>query len=357
MDARRLAHNYAESSQRVVRRLRRASRRVLDRTRPYQQAADAVLVKDELSPSAAFEMNGFCVLRQLFDADDLERIESDLVKEYGTDEFDKHLTACDAANRVSTVSQLVFDSKLLGGVRSALGNDVRFLQTSGMQANNDFVSWHRDSACRQVGGPDWDESADRYIVAKSILYVRGTNTTLAVFPGSHVTEVTMDHMRQMDDAGQATVVEASETANRRYTEDEMSRPMVLCAKAGDVVIFDQRMYHRGGRFDEESKAVLTNKRQCQRGAEKLTLSWVFGAPNSHSERHYSYFRYARRDLSYRPINEELRGRLIDAGLYLGEANYFHEHPDEVDAIWLRKPETRDDLKRKFAVATVDSTIS
>jgi hypothetical protein len=90
------------------------------------------------------------------------------VNEYGTEEFDKHLTAADADNSVSTVAGLVLDPKLLAGARSALGPDLRFLQTSGMQANNDFVSWHRYSACRRVGTQDWDDSTDRYVVAKTI---------------------------------------------------------------------------------------------------------------------------------------------------------------------------------------------
>jgi hypothetical protein len=176
-----------------------------------------------------------------------------------------------------------------------------------------------------------------------------------VYPGSHKTGVTIDHMRATEEAGQATVVESHETANRRYSDDELSRPLVLCAKAGDVVVFDQRIDRRGGRFDDETKSVLTNNQQCQRGADKLTLSSVFGAPNSHSERHQSNFRYARRDLICGPINSDFRSQLVDANLYLNEEDYFLTHLDELDSVWLRKPETRDGLKNEFARSAAEAT--
>lgn len=334
----------------TARRGVRKARVVLDGLRQRRRATSDARTDDVISPADSLRDNGFCVFRRALPASALLEIERDLALDLGSEDFDSHLVACDAANKVPTVGRLMFDDRIQGRVREALGAEVRFLQVSGMQANNDFVSWHRDSACRTVGGPDWDESEARYAIAKAILYVRGSNTTLAVYRRSHVEEIEMNRLQELDRAGRATVVRSDENANRTFSAREADRPIVICLDAGDLILFDQRLYHRGGRFDATNDEVVIEKRACQQGPAKLTLSWVFGAPNRHSERYYSYFRYARTDLTYAPIDPALSARLRSDGLYLPEDNYFRTHAEELDHVWLRQPAALPRLKEEFAAS-------
>ncbi len=65
--------------------------------------------------------------------------------------------------------------------------------------------------------------------------------------------------------------------------------------ARDLFVFDERMYHAGRR-------VADGKVTGYRQAAKFTLSLVFGRDNHHSERLYSYFRYARREVHYKDFS-------------------------------------------------------
>jgi len=85
---------------------------------------------------------------------------------------------------------------------------------------------------------------------------------------------------------------------------------------------------------------------------------VFGADNRHSERMYSYFRYARRELGYRDVNEDLRQQLADHGLVLsnGWGNYYEQFPEDLRHAYLRDPNTLEPLIEEFSMAGASLTL-
>ena len=107
-------------------------------------------------------------------------------------------------------------------------------------------------------------------------------------------------------------------------------------------MFDQRLYHSGRRVDD---GAVTKERD----APKFTLSLVFGLDNMHSTRFFSYFRYARRELGYKPLPPTYVDRLREHDLLLshGLGNYYAQHPEEIRLASLRNPDEMDTLVEDF----------
>ena len=152
--------------------------------------------------------------------------------------------------------------------------------------------------------------------------------------GSHQSPIAMDaaRVKAIEAAGGQIVLDAGEQPNQRFTAAEKKLPLAWKAEVGDVLVFDERMYHAGRRVD--GGRVTAN-----REAAKFTLSLVFGADNHHSERMYSYFRYARKELSYRELPADFRAELDDRGLVLsqGWANFYRQQPQELRHVHLPDP--------------------
>ena len=243
---------------------------------------------------------------------------------------------------------MLFDPRVLAAVRSAIGADARFLQVSDLHYLHDTAGWHRDSVHRAhdaSDAPDWSDG--QFAVMKAILYLESDNAAMGIMCGSHLSPLEMDRdlVKSIEHRSGHLVIEPPADANRTFTAVQKSIPMAWKAEAGDVLVFDERMYHAGRRVTD---GKVTGYRQ----AAKLTLSLVFGPDNHHSERLYSYFRYARRELHYKDFPADYRQALEDQDLILraGLGNYYERCPDELRMAHLRHPETMDSLVAEFARA-------
>lgn len=286
--------------------------------------------------------NGFYVVRGLFERDECARIAAILRAQCPTN--GGSFTSIDASNRHEVVRDLLFDQRVVHAVEAGLGTAPKFLQASDLQIDHDHTRWHRDSAYRDPSGLDWDEATTPYRVVKIIVYLESDTAGLAVQPGSHAsatdTHEAITARLQGDPA--SVIIGPRDEANRRYSASEREHAVVLCAGVGDAIVFDERLLHRGRRVDE---GRITN----EKSGRKLTVSWVLGADNVHSERFYSYFRYARPDLVFKEMAPALRTRLTAAGLSLrnGYGNHYEANPDTLRGVWLRRPGDIDDLVERF----------
>ncbi len=304
---------------------------------------------ERLTPADALRENGFVVFRSLFPPAECAGLAAQFKRDAGITEGER-FTRVDATNRVPSTRQVLFDGKLLGAVRSALDGDVRFMQVSDLHYLHDTVSWHRDSVHRardNSQAADWSDEGGRFGVVKAILYLESSNAAMGLIPGSHASPTVMHRARTaiVEKRHAQLVVDVDDEPNRRYTAAERRRPLAWKSMPGDVLVFDQRTYHAGRRVDG-------GRVSGDRAGAKFTLSLVFGLDNMHSERLYSYFRYARRELGYADPAPELRAELERHDLMLssGMTNYYEQHPEELRLASLRKPETMDELVATFARA-------
>ena len=307
-------------------------------------ASRPVIVLDHAS---ALADNGFTVFPGLFSATECAELATALKGQAGIRESVK-FTKVDATNCFETARELLLEGRILEAVRESIGPDVRFLQVSDLHYQHDTAGWHRDSVHRAADAsdaPDWSDPGTPYRVVKAILYLEAENSAMGIMAGSHRSAREMDHaaVERIEAADGQMVIDAGAEPNRRLSEAQKRVPLAWRAQVGDVLVFDERMYHAGRRV--ENGRVTAN-----REAPKFTLSLVFGSDNHHSERLYSYFRFARKELPYRDLPPALRAVLADRGLVLsqGWANFYRRHPQELRHVHLRDQAELEPLIARFS---------
>jgi Phytanoyl-CoA dioxygenase (PhyH) len=305
---------------------------------------------DPLSHAEALRENGFTVFRHLFPPEECARLAAQFKAEAGIQPGTR-FTRVDSTNHYESTRQVLFDERVLNAVRDSIGAKARFLQVSDLHYLHDTAAWHRDSVHRAPDAseaPDWtDLEGGQFGVVKAILYLESDNAAMGIMCGSHLSPIEMDRafVRRIENAGGQLVIDADNEPNQRFTEEEKKIPMAWRALPGDVLVFDERLYHNGRR-------VENGKVNANRTAPKFCLSLVFGADNRHSERMYSYFRYARRELAYRDLSENFRRELADRGLVLsnGWGNYYEQFPQDLRHAFLTDPDTLEPLIEEFSMA-------
>ena len=322
---------------------------------PKQAAAPAPAPKpprkvEPIRHAEALRENGFTVFRGLFPPEECARLTAQMKAEAGI-QPGRPFTKVDAMNYYESTRQVLFDERVLNAVRDSIGAEARFLQVSDLHYFHDAENWHRDSVHRAPDSseaPDWsDLEGGDFGVVKAILYMESDNAAMGIMCGSHRSPIEMDHeyVKKIEAAGGQLIIDADDEPNQRFTEEEKKIPMAWRALPGDVLVFDERLYHIGRR-------VENGKVNQHREAPKFCLSMVFGADNRHSERLYSYFRYARRELGYKDVNDDLGQQLADRGLVLsnGWDNYYEQFPQDLRHAYLRDPDTLEPLIEEFSMA-------
>jgi hypothetical protein len=289
------------------------------------------------------------VFRDVFATEECARLAAEMKREAGITEGE-HFTRVDAIRRFDSCRQVLFDERILGAVRQVIGCACRFLQVSDLHYRHDTANWHRDSVHRAVdasAAPDWRSDQGEYGVVKAIVYLESQNAAMGVIAGSQLSPIAvdLDRIRRIERQGGHVLVGPHDEPNRRFSAAERARPVVWLAGVGDLLVFDERMFHCGRRVD----GTLVSRHN---DAAKFTLSLVFGADNEHSQRLYSYFRYARRELHYGNLPPDLRRALAERDLVLstGWGNYYEQHPDDIRLAFLRDPEKVDELVAQFSRA-------
>lgn len=297
-----------------------------------------------LNPHDALRQNGFTVFRGLIPGEECSRLADRMKSEAGVEPGVEY-TRVDATNKFASTRDVLFDPRVLDAVRSAIGAEARFLQVSDLHYLHDTAGWHRDSVHRSrdsSDAPDWSDGT--FAVVKAILYLESDNAAMGIMCGSHLSPLEMDRdlVKSIEHRGGQLVIEPPADPNRSFNDVQKMIPLAWKAEAGDLLVFDERMYHAGRRVES---GKVTGYRQ----AAKLTLSLVFGPDNHHSQRLYSYFRYARRELHYKDFAPEYRRALEEHGLILraGLGDYYERCPEELRMAHLRHPETMDALVSQF----------
>jgi ectoine hydroxylase-related dioxygenase (phytanoyl-CoA dioxygenase family) len=304
-----------------------------------------------LAPTTALRENGFYVFSELFSPAECADLERKLKSEAGIEGAQKY-TKVDVANTFQGARDILFEGRILDAVQSALGEQPRFLQVGDLHYLHDTAGWHRDSVHRAFDSsqaPDWRESQVPFGVVKAILYMESDNAAMGMMAGSHLTPIEMDHahVKSVEEAGGQLVIDAGQDPNIRLSDEQKRVPLAWRARVGDVLVFDERMYHCGRRIDN---GVVTKNRE----AGKFTLSLVFGRDNQHSQRMYSYFRYVRQELPYRDFAPAVAAELAERDLVLsaGWGNYYREQPDDLRHVYLPDPARLPSLIEEFSTPVV-----
>lgn len=261
---------------------------------------------------AAFERDGYHLIRPLFSADEAaawrDRINAtfDIPKEPAAASriAGATHTLADGVTMREEFWPTIFNERLLATVRSLIGDDIRYTQHSDLHINLPGGRWHRDSACRDFGvGEDWDETEETYRVVRIAIYLSdhdSSSSSLVVLPGSNRHESRLARREYI-------VWNKLRSFLRKHGRNDLlphwffSAPRrVIRTQPGDCVIFDQRLMHAGG---------------VVRGRDpKYAIYLSYGVDNQHSRNHRAFF--LDRPTYSRDLPAALREKLDSAGLLL-----------------------------------------
>lgn len=254
----------------------------------------------------AYHRDGFVVVRGLLEVEEAVELRRRLVEHSGVTDADfddvedgvpRKWTAPAGVAQVPAFQHLLFDERLVGLAREVLGPDAVYLHHNDLHAGYSSPGWHRDNVHRTFGaGEDWDESNTPYRCARIALYLQThaeSGFKFGLIPGSHRHESRL--VRWERQAPRFSTV-------RRMVMGQslaFARARWIATEPGDVVIFDHRVLHCGGRTQ----------------GPKYSIYLGAGVQNDHFNRHWSYYRDLRSDLAYPSVPDVLRERLRTDGLW------------------------------------------
>lgn len=188
-------------------------------------------------------------------------------------------TLPDGVTKTPKFWPLIFNERLVGTIRTLLGDDIRYTQHSDLHINLGAGKFHRDSAYRDYGiGPDWDESEAPYRVVRVAIYLSDytdSGSSLLILPETHRRESRLNKL-------ELRMWSELRTRWRRHFDTNampqwaltMKRKMIR-HKAGDCAVFDQRLVHAGGAVHGPMP--------------KYAIYLSYGFNNRHTRNHHDYY--------------------------------------------------------------------
>lgn len=263
-----------------------------------------------------FESKGFVVLKGIINENLCNQYISSLTKVGETKKNDTW-TIPDGVVQNEFFWSIIFNHEVLREVRNVLGSEIKFLQHNDLHYGYSSFAWHRDSINRTYSEklPDWSEENEKYSIVRCGFYFQPleNNFELGVVPGSHKPDSCISKKEFLEyDKYLSTYFNAKVKIGLKDVLKEKAE--WIKTSPGDCVIFDPRLIHTGGEFQ----------------ATKYSIFSAYGVPNSHLNRHYTYYRHLRYDLEYKTFPEKLKLLLIENGLYLDEKKYF----ENIDGAWV-----------------------
>ncbi len=264
---------------------------------------------------------GFVVVKGLLSEEEVEHYRGMIIEMSGKDpetfkssgrgEAGWNLT--DGVSKTEAFWPLIDHEGLLGHLAELLGDEVKYLQHSDLQAGFSAVSWHRDNVHRTYGvGRDWEEDdEDPYDLVRVGIYLQSheeSNFSLGFIPGSHrftgegsSFQRTMNEWKFKAMGGLAWIGPTFQnlTPGAEWVPTD----------PGDCIIFDPRILHSGSYIE----------------ALKLSMFVGYGVPSQHFADLQNYYRHVRPELGYEPFSDELVA-------YLRERDLFAEGIEDTDEI-------------------------
>ena len=239
------------------------------------------------------------IINKLFNFSNKDLLMADVIKTYAL---------ADGVTKNSGFWPLIINDYLTGFVSELLRGDIKYTQHSDIHLNLGGGRYHRDGRCREFGiGSDWDEHDEPYSLVRIGFYLsdfKDTKSSVILLPGSHKKESMITRYEYIFWNKLRSFFRKFGANNWLPHIFLTSRKVVHKSKAGDCVIFDQRLLHAGG-------CLLKTKKP------KYAIFTSYGLNNYHSYNHVDYYYNERNDLDYlESLPKDLHDKLKSHGLLL-----------------------------------------
>ena len=179
-----------------------------------------------------FKKNGFFILKKFFSTAQITKFRLDALNYFNQQDnhFVYHNCGKIVPNAFEYIPQIreVMNPDLIRIVKDLIG-EVKYVFHSDLHYNM-FNNWHRDLSSNYIDGFDNEDIFNKARIYKIGIYLQdhsNNNQGLSLIPSSHNT----------------------------FNEGDFLEPITIHSTVGDVVIFDQRIMHKGFYLNEDEKNI------------------------------------------------------------------------------------------------------
>ncbi len=184
----------------------------------------------------------------------------------------------DVFSRYPEVRWLLFHAPALVVLRGLLGDDFVVLREAAAHFDA-FTRWHKDTTSLEAAGHTFHRAPD-FRMVQATFYLQDNTPRhgggLDVHPGSHLTPDPF--VEAMKGYRPETRVERLWHRVFPTPDRELPRGVTLPSRAGDMIVFDFRITHRG----------TPARRKAPRGQEKMAVFVACSRRNGHVEAYHRF---------------------------------------------------------------------
>lgn len=268
-----------------------------------------------MSPKNDFTKNGFTIFKKVLTKEEREHYIKLIDKAFAKSDVHK-ATFPNGVVCNEDFWRIIDHKNIIKKVKATIDSNIKFLQHNDIHRNFSSSGWHRDSADRAYGiGSDWDIS-DPYQLVRVGIYLQESKDRkfrLGTIENTHKRKIGLLEKKSFfGKLIRAVEKRVAPLFNWQFTFPFLGKCKYHILEAGDMIIFDPRLYHRG------SKAPNP----------KYSIFLAFGVENKHFRRHTQYYLEERPDLGYKNLPDVLQQQLSNSGLlatsYYGETSLANE---------------------------------
>jgi len=181
----------------------------------------------------SLKRNGYLLIKNIFTEKEVIELRNKSLEYFSNDNnhFVYHNCGKVLPNAFEYFQDLrsVLNNKVVSLAKELLGNDIYYIYHSDLHYNM-FNNWHRDLSDQYIDGFNTLQTFTKAKIYKIAIYLQ-------------------DH--SSDNRGLSLIPKSHNTFDEKNFEDELT----IHPNMGDIIIFDQRLMHKGDRIDPESVEV------------------------------------------------------------------------------------------------------
>ena len=227
--------------------------------------------------SQNFNTNGYHIIKSFLNTNEVNFLIKEIYKDLKVKDKKKTIGGQNQLIQNPHYWKLFTNKKLTDCVKYSLKSDkICFVQHTDIHINFGAGIFHRDNANRKfMSSPDWDETQSRYGIVRVAIYLSSysdSGNSLILIPNSHKKQSIL----------QIKEIKLFNKIHNFFRKFKIQIPHFLFfskikkikLEKGDLVFFDERLLHAGGRINFKKP--------------KISIFFAYGLKNNHTKNHVNF---------------------------------------------------------------------